>query len=77
MSRSLLAIHKINDFVEYCKSVGIETREGRGDYEVLQVRLKSGNWMPIFKKDSATFHVTVPNALHGIVWKFIKHGKSK
>lgn len=75
MSRCLLAISKIHEFKEFCKSINVETRDGKGDYEVMQVRLKSGNWMPIFIKNDAKVHVTVPSALHGLVWNFIKHGK--
>lgn len=73
MSRCLLHIKKIDAFKKFCADIGVEVRDGKGDYEVIQVKLKSGRWMPIFTKNDAKEHVTVPSALHGLVWNFIKH----
>lgn len=75
MSKCLLHINKLEAFKEFCKSMNVETRQGKGDYEVLQVKLKSGRWQAIFKSNSAKEHLTVPSCLHGLVWNFIRFEK--
>lgn len=76
MSRSLLATKKLPEFIAYCSKIGVETREGKGDYQALQVKLKSGSWMPIYERSGDNFHLTVPSCLHGLVWSFIKQSRA-
>lgn len=72
MSRNLLHKSKLTDFKTFLDSVGIEHRPGRGDYQILQVKTKSGQWQCVFDRLDAPEHYTVAWPLEPIVHRFIK-----
>lgn len=78
-SRCLLHKKDIGDFAMWCRVNGIETREGRGDFQVLQVR-KGKNWQTIYERmdthaGNEIVHMTVPTPIENIVRRFISDKK--
>lgn len=75
-SRSILHINKLPDFIAYLDSKSIPHRDGKGEYEVIQVRVGKG-WAAIHKKLEAREHYTVPEKLLPLVTDFIKECGNK
>lgn len=76
VARNLLAIHKLDAFTAWLDKQGIEHRPTDAAYQVLQVRVVGDpRWHPIYKKDAATVHLSVPGALVSLVRKFVHEGK--
>lgn len=75
MSRNLLAKHKLPDFVQFLRHSNIQYRDGRGDYDVLQVLTPNASWQCIFERHKSTVHYTVAQPLEGIVRQFIAASK--
>ncbi|TCK39687.1 hypothetical protein B0G84_5027 [Paraburkholderia sp. BL8N3] len=75
MSRNLLHKTKLEAFKTFLSKSGIEHRRGRGAFQVLQVRLKSGQWQCVFDRLDAPEHYTVAHPLEGLVHRFIKQAK--
>jgi len=72
MSRNLLHKTKLEAFKTFLSKSGIEHRPGRGSFQMLQVKLKSGQWQCVFDRIDAPEHYTVAHPLEGLVHKFIK-----
>ncbi|KVC84003.1 hypothetical protein [Burkholderia ubonensis] len=72
MSRNLLHKTKIESFKSWMDLAGIEHRPGRGDFQVLQIKTKNGQWQCIFDRIEAPEHYTVAWPLEPIVRRFIK-----
>jgi len=72
MSRNLLHKTKLDAFKVWLTSQGVEHRPPRGDYQVLQVRTKNGQWQCIFDRIAAPEHYTVAGPLEGLVVRFIR-----
>lgn len=75
MSRCLLHKSKLDEFKAWLDAKQIEHRPGRGDYQVLQVKTKNGQWQCVFDRLDAPEHYTVAWPLEGYVWKYIKSRK--
>lgn len=78
-SRCLLHKKDLGDFARWCLANGIETREGRGDYQVLQVRHKK-TWQVIYERSDThagnpIIHMTVPTPIEPLVRRFLKDRK--
>lgn len=71
MSRNLLHKSKLPAFRDWLTEQGIQHRPPRGDYEVLQVRLKSGAWHCVFDRHDSPEHYTVAKPLEQTVCCFI------
>lgn len=63
---------KLEAFKDWLTSKGVEHRPARGDYQVLQVRTKNGQWQCIFDRSAAPEHYTVAWPLEGLVVQFIR-----
>ena len=78
MSRCLLHKTKLDAFQQWLSTQGIEVRPGRGDFEVLQVKLgqchRAGPspWHCVFDRIEAPEHYTVAWPLEQLVRRFIK-----
>ena len=75
MSRSLLHKTKLEPFKQWLDAKGIAHRPPRGDFEVLQVKTKNGQWQCVFDRLSAKEHYTVAAPLEHLVRRFIQDGK--
>ena len=76
MSRCLLHVSKVPDFIEWCKSKGIATRDGRGEYELFQIQpIGSKIWMCLYRREVMPEHVTIDYRLHRLVKNFIQQTK--
>lgn len=69
--RGLLAISQLENFKQYLDKIGINYREGKGIYQVLQVNY-GGGWSPIYIRQEAKEHLTVQRELVPLVQKFQK-----
>lgn len=74
-SRDLLHKAKLPAFIEWCSRNHIETRPGRGAYQLLQVYY-AGLWSVIYERNHMPEHVTIPQSLIGVVHKFIHNTRS-
>ncbi|MBR8362130.1 hypothetical protein KDW55_02205 [Burkholderia sp. AU19243] len=75
MSRNLLHKTKLKPFKAWMDSYGIEHRPGRGDFQVLQIKTKNGQWQCVFDRIEAPEHYTVAWPLEPIVRRFIRATK--
>lgn len=73
MSRNLLHKSKLEAFKQYLTERGIEHRQGRDFYQVLQVSLR-GMWMCVFDRHTAPEHYTNDKRMDYLVREFIKSG---
>lgn len=71
MSRNLLHKKRLEEFKAWLLMEGITHRAGRGDYDVLQVQMKSGQWQCVFDRLNAPEHYTVAAPLEPLVRRFI------
>lgn len=77
MSRNLLHKTKLEPFKQWLTEQGYQHRAGRGDYDVLQVLMSTGQWHCIFDRLNAPEHYTVALPLEPIVWRFIREARAK
>lgn len=81
MPRNLLHKSKLQDFRLWLAQQGIAFREGRGEYQVMQVQAVGGlhgrHWQCIFDRDSATEHYTVASPLERLVTRYIIDRKNE
>ncbi|MBY4730779.1 hypothetical protein K6V90_09565 [Cupriavidus pauculus] len=70
MSRCLLHKSKLKAFKEWLTAIGIEHRQPRGDFQVLQVKVKTG-WQCVFDRLDTKEHYTVAAPLESTVRRFI------
>lgn len=70
MSKSLLHRAKLGEFKAFLSNKSIEHRDGRGDYQVLQV-LHNGIWMAVYDRHGGD-HFTTDRRMDGLVRRFIK-----
>lgn len=71
MSRNLLHVNQLTDFVEWLNSKDINNRPGSGYYEVLQVQVQK-QWFAICKREGRVEHLSVPPTLESLVIQFIR-----
>ena len=71
MSKNLLHKTKLEQFKAWLDANHIEHRPGRGDWQLLQVKVGK-TWQTVFERAWMPEHVTVPWPLESIVHKFIK-----
>jgi hypothetical protein len=72
MIRCLLHKSKLTSFVQWCALNDIEARPPRGEYQVLQVRLKDGQWACVYDRAVAPEHYTVDRRIESVVRQFIR-----
>ena len=69
-ARNLLHYNKLEEFKTWLITQGIEFRDGRGEYEVLQVR-QPPHWVPVYRRDHGD-HLTVQTRMVALVELFLK-----
>lgn len=74
MSRNLLHHSKLAEFKNFLNSYGIPFREGRGDFQVMQVYV-DGAWHAVYYRIHAQEHYTVVRPLDNLVEMFIAENK--
>jgi hypothetical protein len=72
MSRNLLHKGKLCDFKQWLSKKGIQHREGRGDFQVLQVALPGNQWGVVYDRITAPEHYTVTAPMESLVRRFIQ-----
>lgn len=77
MSRCLLHKTKLEAFKQWMDANGIEHRPGRGDYQVIQVKTKNGQWQCVFDRLDAKEHYTVAAPIESVVQRFIRASKEQ
>lgn len=80
MSRELLHVKDLEAFKTWLTAEGIEHRDGRGIYQVIQIYWAQG-WRVIYERENthagkALVHYTVPFELTGLVRRFIHQKKA-
>ncbi len=69
-NRCTLHKTKLNEFKNYLNSKGIAYRDGKGDYQVLQVQTGDG-WQSVYEKNNMPEHFSVQDKLMPTVRKFL------
>lgn len=70
--RNLLHKSKLADFKEWLSMNGIQWRDGKGSYQVIQVNTGCG-WTPIYDSSKERReHFTTQDALRPLVNRFIR-----
>ena len=72
MSRNLLHKSRLELFKLWLDSQDIESRPGRGDFQVLQVQARPPQWFCVFDRIEAPEHYTVDRRLEPLVSRFIR-----
>lgn len=75
MSRCLLQKKKLEAFCAWLDGKKIDRRGPRGEYQVIQIKTRSGQWHAIFDRLNAPEHYTVAWPLESIVRRFIRDSK--
>lgn len=76
MAKNLLHISRIEEFKEWMNSKGIEWRDPRGDYQVIQIKIPNNTqWACVYERGHMPEHYTTDYRIDGIVHKFIKDTK--
>ena len=76
MSRRLLHKTKLEAFKQWLGANGIEHRPPRGDFQVLQIKTKSGQWQCVFDRLDAKEHYTVAAPIEHLVQRFINDSRA-
>lgn len=77
MSRSLLHITKLEEFKSWLDSRGIEHRPPRGDYQVLQVKMRKHGYACVYSRHDMKEHFTVDARIEGLVSRFCRERKKQ
>ena len=72
MSRCLLHKTKLDAFKEWLTAQGIPHREGRGEWQVLQVCKDGTHWNCVYIRLDMPEHLTTDRHLDPLVAKFCK-----
>ena len=70
-NRHLLHKSRLAEFQAWLGSRGIDSRPGKGDYEVLQVLRNDGHWFKLYRREHMPEHLTVQGPLVQLVREFI------
>ena len=72
MSRCLLHVNKLSEFLAWLDKENIPHRDGKGDYQVRQICKDGKHWNNIYSRDKMLEHYTVNKHLESLVRKFIR-----
>lgn len=75
MSRCLLHKTKVAAFTAWLTEAGIEHRPGRGEWQLLQVRIKRA-WACLYARIDMPEHVTCEVRLEPLVRRFIRESRA-
>ena len=68
--RDLLHVSKLDAFKRYLTTKSIPYREGKGDYQVMQVYYKN-KWIPIYRRNEMPEHFSIHVEMCKLVRDFI------
>ncbi len=71
MSRNRLHKAKIGDFKAWLGRQGMFWREGRGEYQILQVEVSPNTWWCVYRRADMKEHYTVDSRLDGLLTLFL------
>lgn len=71
MSKKLLDVHSLQDFLLWLDAQGIHHRDGKGGYQVAQVEVPDVGWKVIYKSGGPITHYTVDEMLFPLVEQFL------
>ena len=72
MSRNLLHKSKLCEFASWLEKKRINHRPGRGDFQVMQVANREGQWGVVYDRLTAPEHYTVTRDIEPLVRRFIQ-----
>lgn len=75
MIRCTLHLTHLEPFKEWLNTQGCAWREGKGEYQVLQVLTPKDGWQIIFRRADMPEHYTVNAKLLPLVTRFIRSRK--
>lgn len=75
MSRNRLHLSHLEPFKQFLIDEFITFRPGRGDFQVLQIQLKDGQWACLYSRLDMPEHYTVDRRLDDLVTAFINKMK--
>lgn len=75
MSRNTLHLSHLEAFKQFLIDEFIAFRPGRGDFQVLQIKMPDNQWACLYSRLDMPEHYTVDKRLDGLVGKFIAHRK--
>ena len=76
MSRNLLHISKLEEFKGWLDKEGLPHREGKGEWQVLQVCKDGTHWNCVYKRIDMPEHYTTDRHLDNLVVKFCRQYKN-
>lgn len=75
MSANLLHKNKLEEFIQWLSLQGIETKKGKGVYQVLLVRVSPKVWCGVYERDNSPEHYSTDRRLDFLVVRFIKDSR--
>lgn len=72
MKTCLLHISKLEDFKSWLKDQKIPYRDGKGEYQVIQVKTIKFGWQVVYRRKEATEHYSINAKLVSTVEKFLR-----
>lgn len=66
----------LGDFRAWLDAQGIEHRDARGAFQVMQVK-QGREWRAVYHRSHAPEHVSVPRDLYPLVRRFLRERKAK
>ena len=75
MSRNTLHLSHLEKFKQWLVDEFIPFRPGKGNYQVIQIRLDDGQWACVYTRHDMPEHYTVDRRLEPLVHRFIKFVK--
>lgn len=76
MSKNLLHVSKLEEFKAWLDAQGIEHRPGKGDFQVLQVRMKHNGFAAVYERLEMPEHFSTDRRLDGLVARFCRSRRS-
>lgn len=77
MSRCLLHITKLDEFKKFLDKEGLQHRDGRGEWQVLQVCKDGKHWNNVYSRLNMPEHFTTDRHLDNLVAKFCRQDRNK
>lgn len=74
--RDLLHKNKVPELKEWLDRNGFVWREGRGDWQIMQIQIQAPGWHVLFERLKMPEHVTVPDPLLPLIYRFIREYKN-
>lgn len=74
--RNLLHKNKLEKFKNWLDENDIPHRDGKGEYEVIQIMTKDG-WQKIYKRLNMPEHLTIQDKIYPLIKRFLKEQKVK